>query len=325
MSEVREKLSRAKWVTLTWEAGTSQATQCHPRIPARCRRLSRLTQGQMLQSYSAMSRRSKKISAPVTDNAGNMLVAAQWTGFVHIRCYKHTLNLASQLETGNSTIWPHIDPNLKCFYLGFSERRKINIFNTRNPMQINSGPKYQEAIKSVRKLCGFTKLQSSGWGAIVCLRHVPLTAVAYFHAQQNAASCCLLSSMHLLWQESSVYLTEKYRRPGMNKKEGAVIVKIGNITLNTALQHVLPWQSSQVEREPPDYPGLCCNIPVRRNWPCFIVHLSESSGEMHQNKHKCRLENQGSEAKDTESQEKCQNEVVFFSVTYKLTILHACV
>ncbi|GAA6093680.1 E3 SUMO-protein ligase ZBED1-like, partial [Tachysurus ichikawai] len=37
-----------------------------------------------------------KDPALVTDNASNMVIAAQLTGFLHIKCYAHTLNLALQ-------------------------------------------------------------------------------------------------------------------------------------------------------------------------------------------------------------------------------------
>ena len=39
---------------------------------------------------------TEKGPALVTDNASNMIVAAELTGILHVKCYAHTLNLATQ-------------------------------------------------------------------------------------------------------------------------------------------------------------------------------------------------------------------------------------
>lgn len=43
---------------------------------------------------------SEKDVVLVTDNASNMIVAAQVRKFPHLKCFAHTLNLASQRASG---------------------------------------------------------------------------------------------------------------------------------------------------------------------------------------------------------------------------------
>ncbi len=50
---------------------------------------------ELLRNKAAEWDISEKDAASVTDNAANMAIAAQLAGFLHIKCYVHTLNLAS--------------------------------------------------------------------------------------------------------------------------------------------------------------------------------------------------------------------------------------
>ncbi len=51
---------------------------------------------ELLQSVANEWKIANKDLVLVTDNASNMAVAAQLGKFPHVRCYAHTLNLASQ-------------------------------------------------------------------------------------------------------------------------------------------------------------------------------------------------------------------------------------
>ncbi|KAK0134681.1 Zinc finger BED domain-containing protein 1 [Merluccius polli] len=113
-SGVKEKLSRAERVALTCDAWTSQATESHVTLTAhyiaedwslsshvlQTRAMSECHTGaniaELLRNVAAEWDISEKDAALVTGNAANMAVAAQLAGFLHIKCYAHTLNLASQ-------------------------------------------------------------------------------------------------------------------------------------------------------------------------------------------------------------------------------------
>ncbi|XP_041822861.1 E3 SUMO-protein ligase ZBED1-like [Melanotaenia boesemani] len=112
--KVKEKLIRAERVALTCDAWTSRATQSYITITAH-----HITEDWSLSSHVLQTRDmhechtgsnlaellcnvvtewyiTDKDPALVSDNAANMVVAAQLAGFLHVKCYAHTLNLASQ-------------------------------------------------------------------------------------------------------------------------------------------------------------------------------------------------------------------------------------
>lgn len=113
-SGVKEKLSRAERIALTCDAWTSRATESYVTLTAhhitedwslsshvlQTRAMSECHTGpndaELLRNVAAEWDISEKDAALMTDNAANMSVAAQLAGFLHIKCYAHTLNLASQ-------------------------------------------------------------------------------------------------------------------------------------------------------------------------------------------------------------------------------------
>lgn len=116
-TEVLESLKKACRVALTCDAWTSVATQSYVTVTAHF--VSEGRNGWELVSYVLQTRVmtdshtganvaellqkvaeewqiTDKDLVLVTDNASNMIVAAQLGNFLHIKCYAHTLNLASQ-------------------------------------------------------------------------------------------------------------------------------------------------------------------------------------------------------------------------------------
>lgn len=112
-SEVKNCLSKAQRVALSCDAWTSRATESYVTLTAH-----HITDDWHLSSHVLQPRAfheshtganlaellrgvaiewnlTDKDPALVTDNASNKVIAAQLTGFLHIKCYAHTLNLAS--------------------------------------------------------------------------------------------------------------------------------------------------------------------------------------------------------------------------------------
>ena len=112
--EVEEALSPAERVALTCDAWTSRAVDSYVTITAHY-----LTEDWRLQSHVLQTRAvheshtganiadllqkaaqewgiADKNLVVVTDNASNMTVAIQLAGYLHVKCFAHTLNLASQ-------------------------------------------------------------------------------------------------------------------------------------------------------------------------------------------------------------------------------------
>ncbi|GAA6085777.1 zinc finger BED domain-containing protein 1-like isoform X1 [Tachysurus ichikawai] len=113
-SEVKKPLSKAQRVAFSCDAWTSRATESYVTLTAH-----HITDDWYLSSHALQTRAfyeshtganlaellrgvatewnlTNKDPALVTDNASNMVIAAQLTGFLHIKCYAHTLNLALQ-------------------------------------------------------------------------------------------------------------------------------------------------------------------------------------------------------------------------------------
>lgn len=114
VSEVKLSLRGAKRVALTCDGWTSRATEGYVTVTSH-----HITEDWSLRSHVLQTRAmhdshtgknladllkdvatewgiNAKDTALVTDNAGNMIVCAELCGFLHIRCYAHTLNLAAQ-------------------------------------------------------------------------------------------------------------------------------------------------------------------------------------------------------------------------------------
>lgn len=112
--EVAESLSKAERVALTCDAWTSRATESYVTITShyisdQWKLVSHVLQTRvMYKSHSGSNIAdllenaveewsiTEKDPAIVTDNASNMAIAARLASFVHIKCFAHTLNLASQ-------------------------------------------------------------------------------------------------------------------------------------------------------------------------------------------------------------------------------------
>lgn len=112
--EVVESLSKAERVALTCDVWTSRATESYVTITShyisdQWKLVSHVLQTRvMYESHSGSNiadllgnaveewNITEKDPAIVTDNASNMVIAARLAGFVHIKCFAHTLNLASQ-------------------------------------------------------------------------------------------------------------------------------------------------------------------------------------------------------------------------------------
>ncbi|KAL0151535.1 hypothetical protein M9458_053187 [Cirrhinus mrigala] len=113
-SEVINSLGRSRRVALTCDAWTSRATESYVTVTAH-----HITDDWSLLSHVLQTRAmyeshtganvaellhnvvtewniAEKDPVLVTDNATNMACAAQLTGYLHVRCFAHTLNLASQ-------------------------------------------------------------------------------------------------------------------------------------------------------------------------------------------------------------------------------------
>uniref|UniRef100_A0A3B4FMZ3 BED-type domain-containing protein n=1 Tax=Pundamilia nyererei TaxID=303518 RepID=A0A3B4FMZ3_9CICH len=112
--KVEESLSTAERVALTCDAWTSRAVDSYVTITAHY-----LTADWQLLSYVLQARTlheshtganianllqntpqewgiADKNLVVVTDNASNMTIATQLAGYLHVKCFAHTLNLASQ-------------------------------------------------------------------------------------------------------------------------------------------------------------------------------------------------------------------------------------
>uniref|UniRef100_A0A673J6Y6 BED-type domain-containing protein n=1 Tax=Sinocyclocheilus rhinocerous TaxID=307959 RepID=A0A673J6Y6_9TELE len=111
---VLESLKKAGKIALTCDAWTSVATDSYITVTAHYisddwRLLSHVLQtravyeshtgsniADLIQKVAEEWQFPTRDLVLVTDNASNMVVAAQLGGFVHVRCYAHTLNLATQ-------------------------------------------------------------------------------------------------------------------------------------------------------------------------------------------------------------------------------------
>lgn len=115
--KVLESLKKACRIALTCDAWTSVATESYVTVTAhfvsdshkdwelvsyvlQTRKMTESHTGanvaELLQKVAEEWQITKKDLVLVTDNASNMVVAAQLGNFLHVKCYAHTLNLASQ-------------------------------------------------------------------------------------------------------------------------------------------------------------------------------------------------------------------------------------
>ncbi|CAI5682133.1 unnamed protein product [Oreochromis niloticus] len=112
--KVEESLSTAERVALTCDAWTSRAVDSYVTITAHYltadwRLLSYVLQtrtlheshtganiANLLQNAAQEWGIADKNLVVVTDNASNMTIASQLAGYLHVKCFAHTLNLASQ-------------------------------------------------------------------------------------------------------------------------------------------------------------------------------------------------------------------------------------
>ncbi|KAI7789400.1 putative zinc finger BED domain-containing protein 1-like [Triplophysa rosa] len=107
-SRVMESMQDASQVAITSDSWTSIATDSYVTVTAHYAGDDWQLKSHVLQTRGfneshtgvqnvlAERKLTNKITALVTDNAANMVVAAQVGRFTHIRCFAHTLNLASQ-------------------------------------------------------------------------------------------------------------------------------------------------------------------------------------------------------------------------------------
>ncbi|XP_065096446.2 E3 SUMO-protein ligase ZBED1-like [Paramisgurnus dabryanus] len=113
-NEVMESLKKAGRIAVTCDAWTSIATESYVTVTAhfitdewqlashvlQTREVNESHTGaniaELLKNVTEEWQITKKDLVLVTDNASNMAVAAELCKFLHVKCYAHTLNLASQ-------------------------------------------------------------------------------------------------------------------------------------------------------------------------------------------------------------------------------------
>ncbi|KAM3861959.1 E3 SUMO-protein ligase ZBED1-like [Diretmus argenteus] len=113
-SDVQDSLDEAGRIALTTDAWTSVATDSYVTITAhfisdnwqllsfvlQTRRMTEQHTGRNLVNLINTAAQEWNVSiddlAIVTDNASNMIVAAQMGNYLHVKCFAHTINLASQ-------------------------------------------------------------------------------------------------------------------------------------------------------------------------------------------------------------------------------------